>query len=109
MKELERDICGIQNPSILNSEVDDLSMRITACIPAHLRYACRHWAWHLSNAMFSEVLLDLAREFCPKYLLYWIEAMGLMGDLRNGLLALGAAQRAFTVSHFNYFEHTVLI
>jgi hypothetical protein len=109
MKDLKRDICGIKNPSILNRKVGDLPVRITTCIPPHLQYACRHWAWHLSNAMFSDILLDLMREFGLKYLLYWIEALSLLGDLRNGLLALDAAQQAIPVRNFLSLQCITLI
>jgi hypothetical protein len=97
MKGLRRDICGIKNPSILNNEVEDLSTRIIQHIPLHLQYACRHWAFHLAHAMVSDVLLDAMTEFSSKYLLYWIEACSLLGELRSAILALDTAQRALAV------------
>ncbi|KAJ7300640.1 hypothetical protein DFH08DRAFT_673179, partial [Mycena albidolilacea] len=47
MKDLSRDICQIQNPPLLNSEVTDLPARIVKHIPAHVQYACSHWAYHV--------------------------------------------------------------
>jgi hypothetical protein len=103
MTSLRQDICGINNLSSLNSEVDDLPSRIIDNIPPHLRYACRHWAWHLANGIFSDVLLDLLREFCSKKLLYWIEVCSLLGELRNALLSLNSVQMAISVRyHFFY-------
>jgi WD40 repeat protein len=93
MKRLRRDICGIKNPSVLNTEVEDLPTRIKTHIPPELQYACRHWAWHVSNGMVSEILY-LLEEFCSKYLLYWVEVCSLLGDLRSALVALDEAQRA---------------
>ena len=95
---LKRDICGIQSVFILNNEVDDLPLRITKCIPPHIQYACRHWAWHLINASVSDQLLGLVKEFCSKYLLYWIEACSLLGELRNALIALQDAKQFLSVS-----------
>jgi hypothetical protein len=97
MKRLRRDICGIKDPSILNSEVEDLPTRIKTCIPPELQYACRHWAWHISNGMVSEILNAL-EEFCSRYLLYWVEVCSLLGDLRGALVALDEAQKALNVS-----------
>jgi len=102
MKDLQRDICRINNPSLLNGEIDDLSTRIVRHIPPHLQYACRHWAFHFANAMISDVLLDLLKEFSSKQLLYWLEVCSLLGELRNALLALDAAQKALVVCHSVY-------
>jgi hypothetical protein len=97
MKSLKRDMCKIQNPTMLNSEVHDLPSRITGCIPSHTQYACRHWALHLTNALFSDDLLVLMQEFCLKYLLYWIEICSLLGELRNALVSLHDAQHFLAV------------
>jgi hypothetical protein len=102
MQSLKQDMCGIHNPNMLNSEVDDLPSRITSCIPAHAQYACRHWASHLTNAFLSDDLLLLLKEFCSKYLLYWIEVCSLLGELRNALIVLNEAQqflRVCSISH----------
>jgi hypothetical protein len=97
MKELRRDICGIKNPSILNNEVENLSTKIVQHIPPHLQYACRNWAFHLAHGMVSDVVLEAVKEFSSKYLLYWVEVCSLLGELRNAILALDAAQQALVV------------
>jgi hypothetical protein len=63
MKQLKQDICNIRDPTKLNHEVQDLPERMLRCISPCLQYACRHWAWHLSNSMFSESLLNLLDDF----------------------------------------------
>jgi hypothetical protein len=68
-----RDMCGIKNPTMLNSEVDDLPSQIMNCIPPYIQYACYHWALHFTNALFLDDVLILMQELCLKYLLYWIE------------------------------------
>jgi hypothetical protein len=104
MMSLRQDICGIQNPCLLNSEVDDLPLRITKHIPPHVQYACRHWALHLTNASMSDDLLDLVKEFCSKYLLYWVEVCSLLGELRNALITLHDA-RQFLVVGYSVFRY----
>ena len=108
MRVLKRDICGIRNPFILNSEVNDLLSRITECIPPQVQYACRHWAWHLTNAAMSKRLLDLMNEFLSKYLLYWVEVCSLLGELRNALIALHDAQQLLAVGSRVYWQYTIL-
>ncbi|KAF8816122.1 hypothetical protein BYT27DRAFT_7185365 [Phlegmacium glaucopus] len=92
MQSLKQDICGINNPCILNSEVDGLHSRITDNILPHIQYSCRHWMFHLTHALVSDTLVSLLKEFCNKYLLYWIEACSLLGELRNSLIGLHAAK-----------------
>jgi len=97
MQSLKQDICGINNPVILNAEVDDLSSRITANIFPHIQYACRYWIFHLTHGQVSDTLIGLLEEFCTKYLLYWIEVCSLLGELRNTLVGLHAAKKFLLV------------
>jgi hypothetical protein len=99
MKGLQQDICGLRNPSILNNEVDDLSTRIKSNIPSHMQYACLHWASHLAHASFSDILVDLMREFCAEKMLNWLEVCSLLGELRHALLALNTAQQMIAVRY----------
>jgi hypothetical protein len=108
MKSLRRDIFGINNPSLLNSEVDDLPTRIEMHIPPELQYVCHHWAWHVSNGVVSEILTSL-EEFCSRYLLYWVKVCSLLGDLRGALVALDEAQKALIVSRFMFYQAIMLI
>ena len=98
LKGLRRDICGIRDPSVLNSEVADLPERIMRNLPPHLQYACRHWAWHFSEALVSDELLQLLEEFFSKRLLYWVEACSLLGELRGSLVALNVVDNSLKVS-----------
>jgi hypothetical protein len=59
--------------------------------------------------MTSDVLLDLLKEFSLKQLLHWLEVCSLLGELRNALLALDAAQKALDVCHSVYNYHMILI
>jgi hypothetical protein len=106
MTNLRRDICGIKNPSVLNSEVDDLSARIETGILPHVQYACRHWASHLAQAIFSDNVVNLMEEFCTKKLLNWLEVCSLLGELRSALLSLNAIQNAVLVRC--HFIHSII-
>lgn len=92
MKELRSDICNIRNPSLLNSEIQDLPERVARAIPQHLMYACRHWVTHLSGGELSDNLLDALMDFGGKRLLFWLEVCSLTGILREAISALNAAQ-----------------
>jgi hypothetical protein len=100
---LKRDICDIRDMSLLNEEVEDLGVRIIAYIPARLRYACRHWATHLSEcrtdpvSMDNEVSLALMY-FTSLHLLHWLEVLSLIGCLAEALPALRHTQDWVSVS-----------
>ncbi|KZP12036.1 WD40 repeat-like protein [Athelia psychrophila] len=96
MQGLKHNICELPDPSILNSEVADLSSRIAEFIPAEMQYACRHWGTHIQYAVISEDIWVILHQFCSKYMLFWVEACSLLGDLRNQLDRLDDVQRTLT-------------
>jgi hypothetical protein len=107
MKSLSRDICQIRNPSLLNTEIGDLSARIDVHIPQYLQYACRYWEQHISQGknIVSDALLELLDQFCSNDLLHWIEACSLLGELRQALISITAMvslYQEFTVCLFGF-------
>jgi hypothetical protein len=78
-----RDICDIQDPSLLNSEVVDLEERLARAVPSELRYACQYWHIHLQHAgVFSNSdLLAVLETFCAQHLLHWVEVLSLVNKL----------------------------
>jgi len=97
LKGLSPDMCKIGNASLYNQEVADLPDRIAAHIPAHLQYACRHWASHLMHCEIQGVVLDLLLDFCSTQFLNWLEVMSLLGELGNAITALQSAHRIVKV------------
>ena len=107
---LRKDICGIRDMWKLNAEVEDLEDRVTAWIPAHLLYACRHWATHLSKtsscaSSAEDDVCDGLMLFSSLHLLHWLEVLSLTGRLAEALPALRHAQDWASVSHI-YIECT---
>ncbi|KAF9514788.1 hypothetical protein BS47DRAFT_1361503 [Hydnum rufescens UP504] len=51
---LKRDIAGILDFSLLNSEVKGLEEKVRGGLSAEVQYACRYWASHLSCVEFGE-------------------------------------------------------
>jgi WD40 repeat protein len=76
-KKLKRDICGLDWPGKLQSDVD--SEQIERCIPPALQYACLYWAQHYrrSGAIFFDN--DRVDRFFREHFLHWLEAASLMG------------------------------
>lgn len=97
---LRRDICDIRDISILLTEIPDLAQRIARHLPLHVRYACRHWPAHVSQAHLTDQLLGRIREFLQTRMLYWIEVCSLIGVLRDALVGLNTCRLRLAVRFF---------
>jgi len=83
LEHLKRNICGINDDTVLNSEIPDLESRLRDRVSPALLYACQHWGDHLSqstdNTEFQKELAKRMSEFASTKLLYWIEVLSLEG------------------------------
>ena len=95
-EKLKRNICGLDNHTIL-TEVRDLS----ACQKEHigdaLEYSCQFWAKHLgevpSDGHYVEKVHKAIDVFFTTHLLFWIEALTIMGCLGIGVYAINGVQQ----------------
>jgi hypothetical protein len=91
---LKRNICGIQHHSKLNSELEDLPLKITTSIPSWLRYSCLNWATHLEHVICGDVeVKQIIEKFCATYLLYWVEAISLLDSMSLVLPTIRRAKK----------------
>ncbi|KAJ7610125.1 WD40-repeat-containing domain protein, partial [Roridomyces roridus] len=108
LKYLHRDMCDIDDPSLLNSEIPSLSGLIEAYIPPQVQYACRHWAHHILNGDRTDALLGLLDTFVDQHLLHWIEVCSLLGDLRSALISV-AKLSAWLSAHGSASSNTIVL
>ncbi|KAG8882871.1 hypothetical protein FRB97_007590 [Tulasnella sp. 331] len=84
---LKQNICHLSDPSLLNSEGDDMTERIRNYISPALQYACLYWGNHLSETMILKKeraeLYSLLEEFVKHKMLNWVEVMGLLGKIKE--------------------------
>ena len=100
MKRLQKDICGIRDPTKFNHEVPDLPEMISNHISCSLQYACRYWGVHVCSGRLSSEVLKLLGDFCSNHLLHWIEVCSLLGYLRNALQMLASVHACLEVSAY---------
>ncbi|OCH89732.1 hypothetical protein OBBRIDRAFT_835570 [Obba rivulosa] len=84
---LRRNICKLPDPTVLKDEVLDLPSHVNN-IAAHVQYACKYWATHLTRADFTPDISQLLREFCQETLLLWFEALSMMNRLEAAVPSL---------------------
>ncbi|EJC99691.1 WD40 repeat-like protein [Fomitiporia mediterranea MF3/22] len=80
---LHFNMCDLESSFIYNKDVTGIEDRINKKLTPHLQYACKYWAQHVVNAPYSRELLDELTKFARKRLLYWFEAIGLLGLVRS--------------------------
>ena len=88
MDGLRKNICMLDRPGP-SRKPTDLVGRRAKYIDNLLAYSCRHWAQHVSHVSLTEGTEELLRvklvcrltKFMKTKLLYWIEALGLLGDM----------------------------
>jgi hypothetical protein len=79
---LRYDICNLSEPGTPNDQLPDLERVLQNAVPAELRYACIHWAAHLSQATsLDSRLRDELTKFCKEHLLHWFEVMSFRSRL----------------------------
>ena len=79
---LRRDVAGISDPSLLNSEVDGFERKVIEALSPEVQYACRYWAIHLSHVELGEKRMVEALEgFSMRSILWWFEALSLIGSI----------------------------
>ncbi|KAG9019321.1 hypothetical protein FRB95_005649 [Tulasnella sp. JGI-2019a] len=74
------------DPSLLNSEVEDLKQRVEENISPGLQYACTRMSVHISQTPAdSEEVRGSLEEFAGVSLIYWLEALSLMGKVPEAI------------------------
>ncbi|KAH8896438.1 vegetative incompatibility protein HET-E-1 [Thozetella sp. PMI_491] len=87
---LKRDICGLVWPGASLSQLDQQT--IDASLPPEIRYACLHWVEHLVLSKTHINNEDLVHVFLKTCLLYWLEALCLIGEVNKSFSMLKSLQ-----------------
>ena len=110
-KRLKRNICNLDDYTVL-SEVEDLATHQEIYIGGTLEYACCFWAKHLmktpSSGCDAREVQKAIDEFFTTYLLFWIEALIIMGNLNVGVYAINDVQQWYTSVSYKVFVHQSL-
>ncbi|KAG9229003.1 hypothetical protein BJ875DRAFT_537940 [Amylocarpus encephaloides] len=83
---LKKDICEMHTPSSQVSQVE--SSHLQKCLPPEVQYACLYWAQHLQRSGSQAYDDEETHRFLQTHLLYWLEALGWMGKISEGIHAI---------------------
>ncbi|KAL8296208.1 hypothetical protein RB600_001615 [Gaeumannomyces tritici] len=80
---LRRDICNLRHPGRLRPEISP--QNIDTALPPEVQYACRYWVHHWKESRRQIRDGDPVHLFLTDRLLYWLEAMGITGRIRESI------------------------
>ncbi|KAG8797552.1 hypothetical protein FRC16_008746, partial [Serendipita sp. 398] len=84
---LRFNICGIESSFMSNRDTLDLQSRVDRNISVTLQYSCVHWSDHLSHipeTQDEELMKGMVEFTKAPRLLYWMEALSVMGEVPIG-------------------------
>lgn len=93
---LKKDICSMQRPGTLRSDID--SQVIHNCLPTEAQYACRYWIFHLVEIKSSICDENEIYGFLQEHFLHWLEAMCLLGNVSESIRSIEALEPILEVS-----------
>jgi hypothetical protein len=93
---MKQDICDLGVPGKLATDVD--TSRVEQYLPPELQYACLYWIPHLQQSSLQLRDNDQVHQFFQKHLLHWLEALGWMGKISDGILAISSLETQILVS-----------
>ncbi|KAE9397807.1 hypothetical protein BT96DRAFT_822806 [Gymnopus androsaceus JB14] len=80
--DLHFNMCNLESSYLLNSQVENLSERITQNISPDLSYACHFWGSHIIYSQSDTIFAPLLRKFLTtEVLLFWMEVLGILGKV----------------------------
>ncbi|KAK4249360.1 hypothetical protein C7999DRAFT_39481 [Corynascus novoguineensis] len=82
-KHLKKDICNLQSPGKLRSEID--WQIISTSVPTEVQYACQYWVYHTKESRGNVRDGGLVHSFLTRHLLHWLEALGLLGRISESI------------------------
>ncbi|KAL8377063.1 hypothetical protein RB595_007955 [Gaeumannomyces hyphopodioides] len=80
---LRKDVCDLRHPGTLRSETS--LQTINTALPPEVQYACRYWVYHWKESRRQIRDGDPVHLFLTDRLLYWLEALGVTGRIRESI------------------------
>jgi hypothetical protein len=98
---LKQNICGLESPGILKSEV--ASSRVDQFLPPEVKYACLYWIQHLQKSSTQLKDYGQVHRFLQAHLIHWFEALGWMGKTSEGIQVILSLEAYVSVSYLSLF------
>ena len=94
---LKNDICGLQRPKKSRAEAGE--QIFLNFLPSEIQYVCLYWVYYLKGSKLIIYDEDPRHYFFKRYLLYWLEALSLMGRISKSIGLIDDLQNTTDVSY----------
>jgi hypothetical protein len=97
---LKQYMCGVDAPGTLVSDVEQ--SRVEQSLSAEVQYACRYWIEHVRRSgtpLYDDSQVHI---FLQEHLLHWLEALGWMKKISEGVVAISSLKAQLFVSLLYY-------
>lgn len=95
---LSENICGLFSPGVRRSAVG--LGQLENSMPLQLQYACMHWVYHQTEGDLAPNNDNEVYDFLTTCFLHWVEAMCLLGRVKECLESLRSLARWLKVCHY---------
>jgi hypothetical protein len=95
---LKQDICGVRAPGTLAADMG--KDRVAQCIKPELEYACVNWIQHLAKGSTQLHDSNQVISFLKEHFLHWLETLGWLGKVSEGIHAIDLLESFVPVSFF---------
>jgi hypothetical protein len=89
-KSLRQDICSVGHPGTLVAEIENSAVQ--EYLTPEIQYACIYWIEHLEKGNVQLADNDQVHQFLQYHLLHWLEALGWMRKVSEGIHAIAALE-----------------
>jgi len=103
---LKKDICEMHTPGSQASQVE--SSWIEKCLPPEVQYACLYWVQHLQRSGSQVHDSEEVHWFLQAHLLHWLEALGWMGKISEGIHAILSLEARVPVSFLSIVYRSLI-
>jgi hypothetical protein len=93
---LKGDICDASVPGTIIDDIE--SSRVDHCIPQEVQYASLYWVHHLRKSGAQLRYNDEVDRFLRDHFLYWLEALGWMQKVSEGIVEIISLESIASVS-----------
>jgi hypothetical protein len=93
---LKQDICGVNAPNMLIADTE--KDWIERSLSPELQYACSYWIDHVQKSGTQLCDNGQMHRFMKEHFLHWLEALGWMGKISDGVHAIAALESFVSVS-----------
>ncbi|MCJ1313571.1 hypothetical protein MMC25_007250 [Agyrium rufum] len=95
---LKQDICGVNAPNMLVADAQ--RDWIERGLPPEVQYACRYWIDHVQKAGTQLCDNGKVHRFLQGHFLHWLEALGWMRKISDGVYAIAALESLVSSNDF---------